>query len=182
MGCLGCGRDQVRRKLKNRGFTEETRKKMSNSAQSRPNRGGKPHRWRETHNYRQWRGKVFTLFQNECAVTGLKKQNTGDLVVHHLYGTKAFPDLMYTVENGIVLFKDIHLLFHKKYGYNYNTLDQFCEFLSFLLENKKSKQPMLISSQGELEDSQGSETRAYDPERVMKLHERLEEMKTILIN
>ena len=35
---------------------------------------------------------------------------------------------------------------------------------------------MPISSQGELGNSQGSETRAYDPERVMKLHERLERL------
>jgi hypothetical protein len=35
---------------------------------------------------------------------------------------------------------------------------------------------MPTSIQGELENSQGSETRAYDPERVMKLHERLGEI------
>ena len=56
---------------------------------------------------------------------------------------------------------------------HFNTLEQFCEFLVFLCRTTKS---MPISSQGELENSQGSETRAYDPERVMKLHERLEKL------
>lgn len=32
---------------------------------------------------------------------------------------------------------------------------------------------MLISSQATLERVEGSETKVYDPERVMKLHERL---------
>jgi hypothetical protein len=182
-GCLCCGREQVSQLLKNRQFTEETRKKMCDSAQHRPNRGGKPRRWRETYAYRQWREKVLTTFKNKCAVTGFQKQNTGDLVVHHLYGTTSYPNLVYTVENGIVLHKKIHLLFHTKYGYNGNTLEQFSEFLLFLLQNQETLQPMLISSRGELENSQGSETRAYDPERVMKLHERLGEiLYTIQMN
>jgi hypothetical protein len=113
-GCLCCGRKQVSQKLKNRKFGEESRKKMSFSAQVRPNRGGKPRRWRETFAYRQWRKKVLVAFQNQCAVTGLKKQMAKDLEVHHLYGTKNYPYLIYVVENGIVLHKTIHLLFHKK--------------------------------------------------------------------
>ena len=35
---------------------------------------------------------------------------------------------------------------------------------------------MPISSQAKSEDLEGSETRAYDPDRVMKLHERLESL------
>lgn len=34
-----------------------------------------------------------------------------------------------------------------------------------------------ISSQASLERVEGSETKAYDPERVMKLHERLEQIE-----
>ena len=181
-GCLCCGRDQVSLKLQNRQFSEETRKKMSDSAQTRPNRGGKPRRWRETHSYRKWRENVFTVYENECAVTGLKKQKKGDLEVHHLYGTQSYPNLAYTVENGIILHQDIHLLFHTKYGYNANTLEQFLEFLLFLAQNPKTLQSTLISSQDEkpIRFSKGSETRAYDPERVMKLHERLEGIKHII--
>ena len=39
---------------------------------------------------------------------------------------------------------------------------------------------MLISSQANLERLEGSETRAYDPARIMKLHERLEGIKSNL--
>ena len=81
--------------------------------------------------------------------------------------------MIYNVENGILLHKSIHILFHKQYGYNANTLKDFCKFLLFLCKLAK---PMPISSQGKLENFQGSETRAYDPDRVMKLHERLEKL------
>ena len=41
---------------------------------------------------------------------------------------------------------------------------------------------MPISNQATSEKVEGSETRVYDPERVMKLHERLEEVKIDLNN
>jgi hypothetical protein len=41
---------------------------------------------------------------------------------------------------------------------------------------------MLISSQANSEGLEGPETRVYDPERVMRLHERLEKVKKILNN
>lgn len=179
-GCLCCGRQQVSDKLKNREFSAESLQKMTAAAQMRPYRGGKPRRWRETHSYRKWRENVLITYENRCAVTGLKKQDGVCLEVHHLYGTKSYPSLSYVVENGIVLHHAIHISFHKKYGYNSNTLEQFLEFIKFILENPQNLQTMLISSQGELENSQGSETRVYNPERVMKLHERLEGLKYII--
>jgi hypothetical protein len=60
-----------------------------------------------------------------------------------------------------------------------NTIEQFQTFLRFLLEEQEN-QSTLISSQANSGGLEGSETRAYDPERVMKLHERLEELKTYL--
>lgn len=170
-GCLCCSKAKVSAKLKNRKFSQKTILKMSNSAYTRPNRGGKPRRWRETFQYRTWRNFILQNYDSKCAVTGVSKEKIGDLEVHHFYSTKTYPNLIYKVENGIVLHKSVHTLFHKKYGYNSNTLEQFCDFLLFL-----NSESMPISSQGELENSQGSETRAYDPERVMKLHERLEKL------
>ena len=155
---------------------------MSTAAQERPSRGGKPRRWRETHKYRLWflsellfrRKAVVEAYGNLCAVTGRPAKTAGDLDAHHLYSTTTYPHLTYKVENGILLHKEIHTLFHQKFGYTSNTLEQF---LSFLIEFKKY---MPISSQGELENSQGSETRVYDPERVRKLHERLEGIRLSL--
>lgn len=160
-------------KLKNRKFSQDTISKMSISALNRTARGGKPRCWRKTHKYRHWRQLVLQNYDYKCAITGISNENKGELEAHHFYNTKKYSYLIYNVENGIVLQKDIHVLFHKQYGYNSNTLNDFCTFLLFLCKNVK---PMPISSQGELENSQGSETRAYDPERVMKLHERLEKL------
>jgi len=36
---------------------------------------------------------------------------------------------------------------------------------------------MPTSSQGSLKEEQGSETRVYDPKRIMELHARLENLK-----
>lgn len=168
-----CSKAKVSDKLKNRKFSQETILKMSKSAFTRPNRGGKQRRWRETFRYRKWRNSILQNYDSKCAVTGVSKEKNGDLEVHHFYNTKKYPNLIYNIQNGIVLHKSIHILFHTQYGYNSNTLEHFCDFLLFLCKIKK---PMPISSQGELENSQGSETRAYDPERVMKLHERLEKL------
>jgi hypothetical protein len=171
-GCYCCSKAEASDKLKNRKFSQKTRLKMSKSALSRPSRGGKYRRWRETFKYRKWRESVLKKYDNKCAITNIssKKDN---LEVHHLYSAKKYPDLIYNINNGIVLHQSIHILFHKKYGYTSNNLEQFCEFLLFLYRDEKH---MPISSQGELENSQGSETRVYDPERVMKLHERLERL------
>ena len=51
---------------------------------------------------------------NQCTVTGFKKEKVGDLEVHHLDETSTYPRLALEVDNGIVLHKEIHVLFHKK--------------------------------------------------------------------
>lgn len=103
----------------------------------------------------------------------------GNLEVHHLYSVSGYPHLTYIVENGIVLCKELHTRFHKMHKFGSNTIEQFQTFLQFLLEEQEN-QSTLISSQANSGGLEGSETRAYDPERVMKLHERLEELKTYL--
>ena len=87
---------------------------MRESANKRPDRGRMPRRWRETHSYRKWRRDVLALYNDSCAITGKKSNSLEfDLVVHHLYGAKDFPSLQYVVENGIVLERNLHNLFHK---------------------------------------------------------------------
>lgn len=184
-GCLLCGRDIVSSKLTGRKFDEESIQKMSISAKSRPDRGGKPRRWRETHSYRVWNVLVRNEWNNECAITGIRNVIPGKnvLVVHHLVSASECENLVLTVENGILIHKNIHQIFHSIYGYRKNNVAQFLDFILKLTKNEIVES---ISSQGELEGSQGSETRVYDSERIMKLHERLSEialiLETILLN
>lgn len=178
-GLKCCGREQVSQKLTNRKFSDETIEKMSTAALLRAKRGGKPRDWRETTTYWRWREQVMTNYKNVCAITGISKE--GSLEVHHLYSVSGYPHLTYIAENGIVLCNSLHVRFHKMYKYGLNTIEQFQTFLLFLLEEQEQKnKSMLISSQANSEGLEGSETRAYDPERVMELHERLEGLKTFL--
>jgi len=54
------------------------------------------------------------------------------------------------------------------YGYRNNTLGMFVELLS-----------RIINNQAQLEGWEGLETRAYDPDRVMKSHERLAQLQIL---
>lgn len=171
-GCPCCGKAQVSEKLYDRQYSEETISRMSVSARQRPLRGGKPRRWRHDSDYLKWRKQVFERFDFRCAITGISKDKVppGDLVVHHLNGAKHYPHLIYVPENGIVLTKELHMAFHNEYGYGKNTVFQFQSFLLSLIETQKSVSKP-ISSQANPEGLEGSETRAYDPDRVMELHE-----------
>lgn len=171
-GCPCCGKAQVSIKLTNRQYSDETLQRMSEAAFERPLRGGKPRKWRKDVKYLRWREQVFKRYNFKCAITGVSKDQipAGSLVVHHLNGATSYPHLVYVVENGIVLTKELHLLFHKQYGYGKNTVSQFQYFLLSLLEKEESVS-MPISSQANSGELEGSETRAYDPDRVMELHE-----------
>jgi hypothetical protein len=179
MGCVLCGREIVSEKLTNREFDPETIEKMENSARLRPKRGGKPRRWRETNDYRVWNASVRREWNNECAITGIKSTNQGDglLVVHHLIGASKNTSLALTVENGILIHNKLHTEFHLRYGYRNNTVEQFLDFIQKILNNEIV---VPISSQTDSGGAGGSETRVYDPERIMKLHELLSEIKDIL--
>lgn len=174
-----CGNAQSSEKLLNRVFTTETLDRMKVAAQKRPFRGGKPRYWRKTAIYTSWRTAVIQKYDNKCAITG-RSASQGQQDVHHLYSSKSYSHLIFVTENGILLCKELHILFHRNYGYQRNTLEQFLDFLVRIQENQAEFQSTLISSQANPEGLEGSETRAYDPERVMELHERLEGYKAYL--
>ena len=178
LGCpkQRCGRQLVSEALTGRTFTEATLEKMAVANSQRPNRGGKHRKWRKNHTYFKWRMAVQKLYNNKCAITGAQNLLPGDLVAHHLNSANEYPDLIYVPENGIILKKELHVLFHKTYGYGKNTVSEFQSFLILLLQIQK-KASMPISNQANLGGLEGSETRAYDPARVMKLHECLERGK-----
>lgn len=65
-------------------------------------------------------------------------------------------------------------MFHDNYGYRNNNIKQFQEFILRLLKKDLTLKSMPISSQAHLEGGEGSETRVYQEDILMKLHERLE--------
>jgi hypothetical protein len=175
-----CGNQKKSILLKNRIFTKKSLQQMKESAKTRKTKtriiGNE---WRRTKKYRVWEKMVRKQWNSECALTGYKPtQNEKDfLVIHHFYSfNKDFsPELLeflrFLPENGILICKVVHKAFHDKYGYRNNTIFQFLNFLESLINTSIKSMP--ISSQVFQEWNKGSETRVYDPGRVMKLHERL---------
>ena len=173
-----CANKKKSEKLTNRTFSEKTVDKMKQSAKTRLKRidiccKNKKY-WRRTLEYRVWVKKVKHNWNNKCGITG-KTQN---LLCHHFYSFNKNACLYkqnllrFDPENGILICKHLHVLFHNRFGYTENTLEQFLVFLTSLIHNTKS-----ISSQANWEQLEGSETRVYDPERIMELHERLASIK-----
>jgi hypothetical protein len=140
---------------------------MKEQNSKRPYRGGKPRDWRETHDYRSWRAIVYKDWGNECAISGEPMIEKQTHVVHHLLSAGSNPTLIYLPQNGILLKKNLHDMFHKQFKYRNNTIEQFQAFITSLITDTP------ISSQALPEGKEGSETKAYDPVRIMKLHERL---------
>lgn len=168
VGMPCCAAERKSNALKSRVFSDSTREKMSQAALVRPTRKPLyPLNWRRCLEYREWEKQVRLNYGTCCVVTG----KTSNIVLHHLqWGLKE----RYNPNNGIPLWAPIHKLFHDTFGYKKPTRSNFL----FFLQTKKlylflKTFDMPISSQGQQECWQGSETRVYHPERVMKLHERL---------
>lgn len=75
--------------------------------------------------YSIWTTKIKNLFQNRCAITSeehVKKDR------HHLYSFLRYRKLRLFFWNGVLIKKEIHKLFHSKYGLGKNTFPQFQKF------------------------------------------------------
>jgi hypothetical protein len=146
----------------------------------------------------EWRVSVLKEQGNTCAITGEQSDN---VVVHHLYGKTCFSSLRYDPSNAIVLNACVHNAIHYLIGtrdtptlYHLILLLHYMDVDLVLREkiinppatSPKSKKKAAnldtpISSQAPKEFGEGSETRVYDPERVMKLQERMAKLNPILI-
>lgn len=88
---------------------------------------------RSSFEYNQFVKDVMARDNYTCQITGVIS-NGHNLVVHHIDGYNWCKEKRTNVDNGIVLCKQIHKLFHKLYGQGDNTEEQFNEFLE-LIEN-----------------------------------------------
>jgi len=70
-----------------------------------------------------WRRNVLNRFERKCIVSGKE-----DIIVHHLYNWRDYPQYRVDINNGVCLTKDLHIEFHRKYGYGENSIQQFREF------------------------------------------------------
>lgn len=79
--------------------------------------------------YRIWRKAIFERDNFTCQKSG---RRGGSLVAHHINNFQEFPELRLAIDNGITFSKEEHIKFHKKYGFQNNTLEQLEEFLYVL--------------------------------------------------
>ena len=72
-----------------------------------------------------WYRAVLKRADFTCALSG---QVGGALSAHHLYNLARHPDLALDLDNGVCITRNLHHLFHKRYGRVHNTKEQFDEF------------------------------------------------------
>lgn len=115
----------------------ETKFKISNAT-----KGEKSHRWkggitkinhsiRDGIESRLWKKAVFIRDNWTCKKCKLRNGSGKRtyLQSHHIKNFSKYPELRFTINNGITLCKKCHREFHKKYGLRNNTIKQIKEFL-----------------------------------------------------
>jgi len=150
-GCKYCKKLCISNYNKNKIITLKTRQKISKANKNKPGtlngkfglshpkwKGGKYDRLNgsSTEAY-LWRKYVKKLYEYKCVITGC----TENLECHHLESWNVCKEKRNDPNNGVLIKKQIHLAFHKKYGYGNNTEKQFSLFCleSFNLDWNKIK-------------------------------------------
>lgn len=77
--------------------------------------------------YKLWQNSVFARDGYTCQKTGTKGCK---LAAHHIKNFAQYPELHFTIDNGITLSKESHELFHYIYGKKNNIKEQLTEFLN----------------------------------------------------
>ena len=78
--------------------------------------------------YHLWREAIHTKYSYTCQKCG--DNRGGNLIAHHLFNFSDYPELRFSLDNGITFCEDCHKEFHGLYGYKNNTKKQIVEFLS----------------------------------------------------
>ena len=128
--------NKIRKALLGHTVSEETRKKISLAGIGKQ-AGEKHHNWRggvtslnhtrrTSTEYKLWRKSVIERDNYTCQKCG---QNGGDLIAHHINNFTEHKNLQLAIDNGFTLCKECHRVFHNRYGYKNNTLEQLNEFL-----------------------------------------------------
>jgi 5-methylcytosine-specific restriction endonuclease McrA len=74
-----------------------------------------------------WSKSVFAKDNFTCLKCG---QRGGELHAHHIYPYARFPDLRLDIENGATLCKPCHFLFHKIYGKQKSTAENYQQWIA----------------------------------------------------
>ena len=108
---------------KGKKFSIEYRRKLSEAHKGK-NTGSKSPNWkggissenrrlRESLEYQIWRNEVYKRDNWTCRLCR-KKCNKKEIVAHHLRLFSEFPELRFSVDNGITLCRSCHLKVHKR--------------------------------------------------------------------
>ena len=78
-----------------------------------------------------YRNAILKKYNKKCAKCGCEI-NKNNKSIHHIYnkGDSFFSCLINNENNGILFCRDCHIIFHKKYGYKNNCLEQVNDFLN----------------------------------------------------
>jgi hypothetical protein len=114
---------QTRKLIKRPPFSEEWRKKLSESHIGKMvgekhwnwKGGQKPYKHQQTRIYKNWRTAVFERDNWTCQTCGKRGCY---LEPHHIKGWTKYPKLRYEVENGVTLCLECHILTRKKHSQN----------------------------------------------------------------
>lgn len=189
-----CGKASVSRKLKNRVFSAETKQKMSDSMKRVQATRPRAKDFRDSYEYDKWREESQKLGNYTCQITGVRPKV---LVVHHLFSMGHFESIRYNSLNSVTLDTKLHDIFHKIYGFKKPvTIGCFIVFLEDLRDDSSfrervysfanprslryKKKESQISNLSFEQSNAGSETRVYDPQWIMKLHECMVERRVQL--
>lgn len=101
------------------------------------NSGENTYNWKG--GYDEERERIRKTYENKQFVKGVLKRDgyccaicksKHNLQVHHLDGFNWCTDKRFDINNGVSLYEEHHILFHKQYGCGNNTKEEYYEFIS----------------------------------------------------
>jgi len=114
-------------------LSDETKKRMSELFKGEKGsnwKGGVTHIHKILRNsaeFKDWREAVFERDDWTCQKCNVRG---GSLHPHHILNFSQYPDMRFSLDNGVTLCEKDHREFHKRYGQEYNTKEQLNEYLN----------------------------------------------------